>query len=292
MAKTQQLVLPKTHPNEIIAIQNQIMAKIAQIHSENPAVYGQTAYHLLGEILGLKDPYRNLKDQFNSLALSLIPRLQEIINTAPDPVLMAITIAILGNTLDFGTFHAIDIEKDIQSLIQNPQMLAVNHYQELARDLEKANTILIIGDNAGEIVLDRIMVETLKKVYPLKTLVYAVRGGPIINDATKEDAIQVDFPRICLVVEGSASPGVILEECSSEFRQIFNKEANLILSKGQGNFESLDEILPPQVSVYFMLKTKCQLVSDLFQVPMGSLVLTQRDMQRKFQKKLSSFIQG
>ncbi len=141
--------------------------------------------------------------------------------------------------------------------------------------MKKAEKIFIIGDNAGEIVFDKLLIEILLQKYPGTKFIYAVRGGPAINDVIMEDAVETGLSALVEVVQGSVSPGVIMEETTPEFREVF-QTADLIISKGQGNFESLDTVDTNGVELYFLLKAKCEVVAEMFNVPLGSLVLSRR----------------
>jgi uncharacterized protein with ATP-grasp and redox domains len=280
MARAYKRFRPGATASEIVAAQKTIMQQVATIASDLSPFYGQKAYRMLGEMLGDADPYRELKQQYNELALRLYPILEQKIQNAPDPLLMAISIAALGNTMDFGTDHPIDVEKDLETV--GPEKFAKNNFPAFKAKLASAKLLFIIGDNAGEIVFDRLLIECIHRLHPSLGIAYAVRGGPAINDVTLEDATQVGLNSFCKVVTGSASPGVILEEVSPEFRQLFDHEADVILAKGQGNFESLDEIPTPHADLFFLLKLKCPLVARLFQSPEGSLMFYRRKFVGEF----------
>ena len=122
-----------------------------------------------------------MKAKYNQIALDLIPQIDTLVQNANDPLQTAIAIAILGNTIDFGTAHELNLEQELEDF--SLDNLAVNEYPALAEIIPYSTNILVLGDNAGEIVFDKIMLELLHKQFPEKNLVYAVRGGPIINDA-------------------------------------------------------------------------------------------------------------
>ena len=274
------LLKPDITNDEIVEAQKKIMTKFGQLNKKSAPYHGQLIYSNIAKIIGKKDPYRELKHKYNNLAADLAPKLKKILDKSENPLLDAINIAILGNCVDFGTPHALDLEKEVEEY--SLSHLKINHFKDLKEDLEKDTNknIIIVGDNTGEIVFDKIMLEYLISAYPEKNFIYAVRGGPAINDATITDAKNVGITELCKVVEGSKSPGVIMDEVSDEFKEAFS-EADIILSKGQGNFESLDNI-PANGEVYFLLKTKCEPVAEMFGVPLGSLVLYHRDSTADF----------
>ncbi|MGQ4875952.1 MAG: ARMT1-like domain-containing protein, partial [Promethearchaeia archaeon] len=136
--------------------------------------------------------------------------------------------------------------------------------------------LLILGDNSGEIVFDRILIEILQELYPNLEIIYSVRAGPIINDATMEDAEFAGLTKIVKVIEAPAAPGIELSIASDEFKYYFLNESEVILSKGQGNFESLYGINMPNKEVYYLLKAKCNLMERIFNVKIGDLIFKKK----------------
>ena len=271
--KAYRLLHPDVNNDTIVRTQKKVMKKLLNLENTDAPYYGQAVYQTLSECLGEKDPYAALKKRYNTIALELATQLQELLEQVDDKLLTAITIAIMGNTIDFGTHHSIDIEKDVENF--SLTNLGINHYKELAAALETGERILIIGDNAGEIVFDKILMEYLTGAFSEKRFTYAVRGGPAINDALLEDAQMVGLTEVCPVVEGSACPGVIFAQTSAAFQEAFTG-ADLVLSKGQGNFESLMEKRYPNKEIFFLLKAKCLIMEEIFGVPMGTLILCQQ----------------
>ncbi|MHA1602278.1 MAG: damage-control phosphatase ARMT1 family protein [Promethearchaeota archaeon] len=274
--KNYQLLQPHIPDEQIVQTQKKIMLKLAPMTQKRMPYYSQTMYQLLMKEMGDDDPFSTLKREYNSIAEELIPELKENLKSAEDPLFMAINIAIIGNTVDFATPHSIQLEQDVQNLLSNPsEQLSINNYEQFKKDLKIAHKIFIIGDNCGEAVFDKILLEYLTKTYPEKEFIYGVRGGPVINDITKKEAIEIGIPEVCKVVEGAICPGVILEQSSPEYQEAF-RSAEIILSKGQGNFEALDDLEIPGGSLYFLLKAKCNLVANIFKVPIGSLIFFHR----------------
>jgi uncharacterized protein with ATP-grasp and redox domains len=258
---------------EIVEAQREMMKIIAQVRDARPPFYGQALYRAIGKRLGTNDPYQAEKKEFNQKALKIVPHLETLVKSAPDGLLTAMAIAILGNTIDFGIFQNVDIDKEVAQF--SLAKLGVNHYQDFVKDFTNAKKILIIGDNTGEIVFDKVLIQYLQKNYHQKTIIYAVRGGPIINDSTMEDAREVGITELCPVVETSAAPGVIWEQSSPAFQDAFST-ADLIIAKGQGNFESIDGFLTPSAPIYFLLKAKCDLIAEMFHIPYGALIFYHR----------------
>jgi uncharacterized protein with ATP-grasp and redox domains len=144
---------------------------------------------------------------------------------------------------------------------------AIDDSLELKRALSEAKTVLYLGDNCGELVFDKLFIETI--MHP--NLIYAVRGEPVINDVTLEDACYVGMDRVAdLVSNGYDAPSTLLEHCSPEFLEVFNR-ADVIISKGQGNLEGL--LGKTDKEVYFLLMVKCEVIADALGVKKGGFVV-------------------
>ena len=209
------------------------------------------------------DPYKKIKDKCNKISLKLYPELKRRVREADDPLLMAIKVAIAGNVIDLGVPGKFNIEKDLKSTLQ--QDFAVLDYTEFKKALEKADEIFYIADNAGEVVFDRVLIEQLNK----KTI-YATRGGPVLNDATIEDALFCGIDKIAKVISsGCDVAGTILSCCSDKFLNYYNK-AKLIIAKGQGNYETLSEEKEP---IFFLLKAKCPVIARDLGCKTGDIIL-------------------
>ncbi|MFO7555586.1 MAG: ARMT1-like domain-containing protein [Desulfobacterales bacterium] len=229
----------------------------------SPPESGRLIYHKVKEMTGNSDPYKNIKRESTQKALSLYPFLKNRLEKSKDRFLTAIQIAIAGNVIDYGTDWNFDIEKEAVKVLD--MNFAVCEYNGFKTQLEKAPNILYIGDNAGECVFDRILINEIKK-----PVTYVVRGMPIINDATYEDAVQAGLDRVATILSsGTDAPGTVLETCSSEFIELY-QNSEFIISKGQGNYEALSR---ERRTIYFLLKTKCNVVADDLGVCMGDIVL-------------------
>ncbi len=234
-----------------------------------PPVLGREIHRLVRERTHNPDPYATVKRRYNNVAVALYPGLKKMVNEASDPFAAALRVAIAGNIIDFGTRsleEEIEIEEALADTLARP--LAVDHTEELRRKLASAKEILFLADNAGEIGFDRLLLEQL----PLSRLTVVVRGSPVINDATLEDAREVGLMEIMDVIEnGSDVPGTILEMCSPEFRERFN-HADLVIAKGQGNYESLCS-LDSGKDIFFLLKVKCAVVARALHCRTGDIVV-------------------
>ncbi len=228
-----------------------------------PPEIGREAYRLISEKTGIPDPYAKIKKECTQKALSLYPQFKERVSSSEDPLLTAIRMAIAGNVIDFGANIDFDLDKDLDILLS--QELAIDHYLAFRRVLKRSRQVLFLADNAGETVFDRLLIEELGK-----PVIYAVREKPIINDAIRQDAVDAGIDEVAEIVSsGSDAPGTILSLCSEPFLKIF-RSADLIISKGQGNYEGLSEQSRP---VFFFLKAKCAVIARHIGVKKGSLIL-------------------
>jgi len=235
--------------------------------SQSPPAMAQKIHRFIREITGVKDPYLEVKNRFNKLALQMYPELKQQVETSADPLETAVRLAIAGNIIDFGVNSVVEqsqVEKTItESLTEPLDMEAMEEFREAT---SQAEDILYLGDNTGEIVFDRLLIEQL----PYEKITFAVKGGPILNDATMEDAQVVGLTDIVNVIDnGSDAPGTILESCSEAFRRRFDK-SDLIIAKGQGNFETLCDV---DKNLFFMLRPKCVVLARHLGCEIGSLVL-------------------
>ncbi|MCJ7680806.1 MAG: ARMT1-like domain-containing protein [Candidatus Aminicenantes bacterium] len=228
-----------------------------------PARIGKDVYCLISEKTGIPDPYEDVKKSCTQKALALYPDLKKRIRASSDSFRLAVRAAIAGNVIDFGTERDLDLKNDIEANLQLE--LTVDLTDELRSMVEKAHKILYIGDNAGETVFDLLLIEELKK-----PVIYAVRSAPIINDAVEKDARLAGLQKVARILpSGSTLPGTELKDCTPEFLEIF-RSADVIISKGQGNYECLSEEKGP---LFFLLKAKCAAVARDIGVRQGSLVL-------------------
>ena len=220
-------------------------------------------YHILREVTGVQDLFQEWKTASIQKALGLYSLLKEKVQASKDPLKTAVLIAIAGNIIDFATHPDFELEREIEGILKREP--AINHYQAFKDRLANASSLLYLADNAGETVFDRILIETMGK-----TVIYAVRDIPVINDATVEDARRSGLDQVATVISsGSDAPGTILQRCSEEFMGHF-RNADLIISKGQGNFEALSE---EKGEIFFLLMAKCPLIAKDLGVEQGDLVI-------------------
>ncbi|MFX0003250.1 MAG: DUF89 domain-containing protein [Candidatus Hodarchaeota archaeon] len=276
MLKAFKLLQPNVSRNIIIKAQKKLMEYLINFDiTQKAAPYlGKVTYNIISELLNNEDPYHDLKIQYNSLVLEFFDDIMKLIDDAEDPLSKAILASALGNTIDFASQHEVDILSDLKKFAIED--LVINDFVKFKRSLENATNLLILGDNAGEIVFDKILIIILRKYYPDLEIVYSVRSAPIINDATIEDARFISLTELVEVVESNDAPGIILAEATEDFKEHFFKKKSVILSKGQGNFESLYGMELPQKEVYYLLKAKCNLMERIFNVKVGDLIFKKK----------------
>ena len=249
---------------EIKRLLDEVGAMLSSIPLEStPPESGRLIYQKVSEITGIPDPYKEIKRDSTKEALALYPYLKDQIETADDKLLTAIRIAIAGNVIDFGVSKDFNIEEDIDEILGKD--FAIFDYDKFKESLDNTNEILYIGDNAGECVFDRVLIEEIKK-----PVTYVVRDAPIINDATYEDAVQAGIDNVATIISsGTDAPGTVLETCNTEFREVYDN-SKLIISKGQGNYEALSNEKRP---IFFLLKAKCHVIAKDIGVGDGDIIL-------------------
>lgn len=211
------------------------------------------------------DPYQKTKKQSNDLVLAMYPELKDIVFQSANQFETALRLAIAGNIIDYGIGNHFDLQGTIDKVLYS--YFAVDDSVELKQALSEAKTVLYLGDNCGEMVFDKLFIETI--MHP--NLIYAVRGAPVINDATLEDAKYVRMDIVAdLISNGYDAPSTILEHCSAEFLEVFDR-ADVIISKGQGNMEGL--LGKTDKEVYFLLMVKCEVIADALGVKKGDFVV-------------------
>jgi len=216
--------------------------------------------------LGHAELYAEEKARANQILLERYSYWEGMVNKSHDPFFSAAKLAVIGNIIDYGAHSAgEDIAAQIEALFLHD--LKVDMRAELQEAVSHADKILYLGDNCGEIVLDKLFIETMKH----RDVTFAVRGAPVINDATLEDAAQVGLDEVCRVISnGSDAPSTLLEFSTDEFLKEY-ENADLILSKGQGNYEGLMD--SPHSNLFFLLMAKCGPISRMLGVEINDMVI-------------------
>lgn len=243
-----------------------LLAATSLDFSRPPPVLAAEIQAQVREITGCADPYRELKAHYNELALSSLPALEHAVCAAPDPLRAATALAIAANVIDLGAKSGLtesEVHAVLASAIDTPLAGELDAFCVAAA---QARRILYLADNAGEIIFDRVLIAQL----PRGCVTVAVRGGPVLNDATRADAqVAGLIPFAEIIDSGAAIPGTWLSSCSASFRRHFHN-ADLIIAKGQGNFETLSEVSAP---LFCLFRVKCEIVAQRSGYPLGSNVV-------------------
>ena len=242
----------------------------------SPTEMGGIIHGLVKKITNEEDPYKYIKAENTQLAMGVYDNLKKKVKDSLDSLLTAVELAIAGNIIDYGVKNSLDINKELERILNlenktiKKEKKSFFNYPEFKQKLKNAKTILYLADNAGETVFDRILIEEIKYLYGDKKIFYAVKEKPIINDALIEDAYKCGIDKVATVIScGANSPGTILSLCSREFLKIY-KEVDMIISKGQGNFEALSQQKRP---IFFLLKAKCHVVAKDIGCNVGDIIL-------------------
>ncbi|MCF8010714.1 MAG: ARMT1-like domain-containing protein [Clostridiales bacterium] len=249
-----------------------VLQEMSQIKRESSApLVARKIHRLIKEYTGNNDPYRDIKNMFNKEMLAMQDNFKNIIKKSENQFLTALKLATAGNIIDFGANSRLEYDEVINIIEQTMNKdFPDKTLNQLENDISNADTLLYLGDNAGEVVLDKLFLQTIKNKYPDIEIFFAVRGQPVINDITKKDAEHVGINKYAHVIEnGTDIPGTVLSECSPEFMEIFNR-ASVIISKGQGNFESL---IDERRNVYFVFLCKCHVFEKKLGLKRNDVVL-------------------
>lgn len=221
------------------------------------------------EICNVEDPYLKLKEKNLKQAKKLLPVVEEEIEKAEDPLLASLLMSAMGNSIDAGVSLNVNIKENIDRAIE--RSFAHSDYLKFREELKSAETLLIIADNTGEAVFDRLLLKELEP-YNLK-ITYAVRQIPILNDITAERAKELGINQYAEIIKsGTTAPGMIMEEAGEQFLEKY-QNADLVISKGQGNLEGLLDI---EEDIYFLLKAKCEIIAEVLSVEVNDFVFLHR----------------
>ena len=254
------------------AIHEQVLRRVLGLASEmnfyqTPPAMAQKINRVIRQLTGIDDPYKEMKKHFNAFALELYPRLQKVVFESEDPFETAVRLAIAGNIIDLGVKSSLEIS-EVERSINESLVIPFDrtNLDEFKNALIGAQNILYIGDNSGEIVFDRLLIEQIGP----ERITLAVRGKPVINDATIEDAHAAGLTDLVKVIDsGDDAPGTILESCSKEFHIHF-EESDIVIAKGQGNFESLSDV---DKNIFFLLRAKCPVIANHLDCNIGEMIL-------------------
>jgi uncharacterized protein with ATP-grasp and redox domains len=230
---------------------------------------GKIVYDWISDSLKIDDLFREEKEFANQKLLSLESELRNKIMESTNPFDTALRMSIAGNIMDSVASPGKDIISTIDFVLTS--QFAIDHSKQLSERINNAKTILYLGDNAGEIVTDKLFIEQLKH----NNIYYATRGGVTFNDVTVDDAYSVSMHNVAKVISnGYAAPTTLIDKCSNEFLKVYN-EADLIISKGMGNLEGL--LNNGNSKIFFLLMVKCNLIAELLKVKKGAFVAFQNN---------------
>lgn len=225
-----------------------------------------------------QDAYAQLKKESNDLIMGLMERLREAVERSHDPLELALRYACVGNFLDFGILSKETAMQALESSLRGEpdELPDMEVWRKMREDISSAKSLLILGDNAGEIVFDMLLVEQLQKLYPALEVTYCVRGGNVQNDATREDAAYCGMDSLCRVIDSGANiSGTELDYVGQELKTSI-AAADVIIAKGSGNFESMAGC---GLNVYYVFMCKCRRISALMNVPlMSAMLLREKDI--------------
>jgi len=221
------------------------------------------------------DPFSTIKEKANSQLLSIYDQLKQHVLNCDDSILTAVKLSIVGNTIDvmFSGNPKNNFKKVLMASTKDVS-LHIESYQKLSSQLKRSKSLLLLADNAGEAVMDKLLIETLKEKYPME-IYYAVRNNPALNDITYEEALNIGFLEFAHVITNGIDgplPGTVLSRCSQDFLDVLNS-VDTIIVKGGGNFESLIGEPKLPLNTFFLLMCKCEVHSRFFNKPVGQAIL-------------------
>lgn len=237
--------------------------------NKTPPHVAKDVYEFLALKAKLDDPLEKLKQDSIKKATTYLPLVEEKIKNSEDKLFTAIKTAVAGNVIDFATTKEFSLDEEINNIFETD--FAINDYTIFKNKLEKTNSLIILADNAGENVFDKVLIKTIKEIYPKIEIFYATRGKAIINDITKKEALQIGIDKYCKVIStGVDTPGLEKTRASEEFMNLYEK-TSLVLSKGMGNFECLES--HHEEKIFFLFKVKCNVVANTISRNLGEIIL-------------------
>jgi len=234
----------------------------------SPPEVASDVYEKMAEIAQKEDLYAEVKELSTQKAQAFIPFLQEQIQNSSDRLLTATKIAVAGNVIDLAAAVEFDLEEEIDKIFHTE--FAHNDFEAFCLELQQAKKVVVLGDNVGEHIFDYLFIEVMQELYPIIEFYYMVRGNPIINDVTMKEAREAGFDKLCnLVDSGVNTPGFAYSRANKEAQELFDS-ADLIISKGMGNYECLSP--SHRQNICFLLKVKCEVVAYSLGQRVGDIV--------------------
>ena len=257
--------------------------KLMQVASESIATYTQVSppvaasdlYPKLSVMIDTPDLYKELKALSTQEALKLLPEIKQKVRSSSYPLKSAIKSAVAGNVIDFATPNHFDLTEEFKKVFDTP--FTIDDEALFLKRLAQAQSLMIIGDNVGEHLFDKLLLEIIANEYPELKLYYAVRGKPIINDVTMVEALEIGMDSVVTLVDsGVDTPGLAYSHASEEFMNFYNT-MDLIVAKGMGNYECLESVGDSRI--FHLFKVKCDVVSVDVGAKLGSLIFMQNKIK-------------
>lgn len=242
----------------------------------SPPEIARMVYDIVNKHANTEDVYKKIKEQNNECVLALYQKLKERAKVAEDDLLLTTELAIAGNIIDYGAKNFLDTKNEIDEIFSGTsELLQANNkvifnFIEFKNQINNSRQILYLADNAGEVVFDKLLMETIKQHNSTVKIYYAVKEKPIINDAVMQDALQCSINEVATIISsGSSLSGTLLPYCNHNFLQLFN-QSDMIISKGQGNFEGLHQA---ERDIYFLFIAKCSVIAEMIEGEIGNMIL-------------------
>ena len=237
-------------------------------YQQSPPEIAADVYETMAHIANKTDLYEKVKKDSSKKALTFVPFLKEKIKNSDNKLLTATKMAVAGNVIDLAAAVEFDLAQELEKIFDTE--FAHNDFESLAKRFSNASCIVVLGDNVGEHIFDYLYIETLQELYPAIKFTYMVRGNPIINDVTMKEAKEAKFDILCnLIDSGVNTPGFVYERANSVAQNLFD-EADLVISKGMGNYECLTP--SHRKNIVFLLKVKCSVVANSLDKGIGDII--------------------
>lgn len=296
--------LPHDDPNELLALEclkcalNQLISATELTHmsearrlelmqeafetvarngvNRNNCEIIEEVYRIATRAIGDENPYRDVKARFNRGMMRLYPEVKEHVARSCEPLAAAVRASIAGNLIDLA---ALGLDVSLDAAMEEVRRvdrigMYIDETASLAAALSKAETLLVLGDNCGEIAMDKLLIETIRALYPRLRVQYGVRGAAIVNDVTREDAAQVGMEEVAEVIDnGDTVLGTLLHRTSAEFNERFYA-SDVVICKGMGNYEGLHAC--DRSNIWFLLIAKCSIIARMTHSPKGSILCLQK----------------
>ncbi|NOQ30842.1 MAG: DUF89 family protein [Helicobacteraceae bacterium] len=236
--------------------------------NQSPPEIASSLYENMATIANRSDLYKKQKEDATKLASKLLPTLKEKLLNSQNLLLDATKISVAGNVIDLATTVMFDLEDQLEEIFDVD--FAYDDFEELKNSLQTSSTLLFIGDNVGEHIFDYLYIEKIQELFPKLEISYMVRGNPIINDVTMKEAKEIGFDKLCSLVDsGVNTPGFAYDRANKFSKDLFDS-ADMVITKGMGNFECLSEA--HRKNLFFLFKVKCNVVASCVGKSLGDLI--------------------